>query len=164
MIGDECRPKYFGSQIISVREGIKKLLTFFWQDSFEAYFEICGSIGYATVSNPQAIDWARVQLNLMQVLVELRSNDIYSTSQLIQIKYRGQTDSLTLQVFSFYSIIPWTTSETRNSDFSSLQDFWEPNGSEFQFAAFANQIDNNIFFRFFDQIVKHEDGQEEKYR
>ena len=30
IIGDECRPKYFGARLITVRLGEKRELTFYW--------------------------------------------------------------------------------------------------------------------------------------
>ena len=80
VIGNECRPKYFGSQTISLREGAKIHITFFWQDSYDTFFQLCNSEGYGAVSNPQVIDWVTVLLNLVEVEVQTLTENIYSTS------------------------------------------------------------------------------------
>ena len=52
IVGDVCSPKYLLAQILNLILGEKRVLKFYWQDSYQDYFKICVRKGLIAVSNP----------------------------------------------------------------------------------------------------------------
>ena len=49
IVGDSCRPKYFGAQNLYVRLGEQRVVQFYWQESFEKYLSACLSKGFSYI-------------------------------------------------------------------------------------------------------------------
>ena len=47
IVGNKCRPKYFGARTLSVRLGKERKLKCYWQNSYSEYFSTCLSKGLA---------------------------------------------------------------------------------------------------------------------
>ena len=41
IIGDVCSPKYLLARTLNLQLGEKRVVKFYWQDSYQDYFEIC---------------------------------------------------------------------------------------------------------------------------
>ena len=70
----------------------------------------------------------------MEVEVEPLSKNIYAKTSFVLIKYKKETEKLTLEIIALYSIIPVSMQKTLTSDFGLLEEFWEPDGSIFRFS------------------------------
>ena len=53
IVGDICRPKYFGARKLSMRLGDDREVTFYWQDSDVDYFSTCMAKGLFYVYDPE---------------------------------------------------------------------------------------------------------------
>jgi len=69
----------------------------------------------------------------MEVEVEPLSKNIYAKTSFVLIKYKKETEKLTLEIIALYSI-PVSMQKTLTSDFGLLEEFWEPDGSIFRFS------------------------------
>ena len=55
IVGDGCRPKYFGIRTLSLRLGEKRVVTFYWQKSYAEYFSTCLAKRLFDVYNPELL-------------------------------------------------------------------------------------------------------------
>ena len=53
IVGDECRPKYFGTRKLSVRMGEERQVQFYWQEDFQTYYAKCRSEGHFYIQNSE---------------------------------------------------------------------------------------------------------------
>ena len=51
IVGNMCRPKYFGARKLSLRPGKNREVEFYWQKSYPEYFSNCLSKGLCYVFN-----------------------------------------------------------------------------------------------------------------
>ena len=57
IVGDRCRPKYFGARKLFLRLGERREVKFFWQISDAEYFTTCLSKGFFYLYNPEQLKW-----------------------------------------------------------------------------------------------------------
>ena len=52
IVGDSCRPKYFGAHKMPLAFAEEKEIKFYWQQSYALYFSECISKGFFYIQNP----------------------------------------------------------------------------------------------------------------
>jgi len=63
IVGDRCRPKYFGSRKLSLRLGEKREVQFDWQASDADHYTKCRLNGLFHVQNSGKLEWVTVSGN-----------------------------------------------------------------------------------------------------
>jgi hypothetical protein len=53
IVGDRCKPKYFGARKLDVQLGEMRQVEFYWQESVEKYLSMCQSKGLFYLQNPE---------------------------------------------------------------------------------------------------------------
>ena len=89
IVGDECRPKYFGAQKLSVRLGEKREVLFYWQESPEEYVSACRPSGFFYVTNPEQLEWVGIGSN--SAIIYPRTRNIFSTISYLSMDYKHKT-------------------------------------------------------------------------
>ena len=60
IVGDGCRPKYFGARKLAVRLGEKRRVLFYWQLSLEEYVTVCRPNGFFYITDPEQLYWVEI--------------------------------------------------------------------------------------------------------
>ena len=63
IVGDKCRPKYFGVRKLKLRLGEKREVKFDWQASDADHYSTCLSQGFFHVQNSGKLKWLTVTGN-----------------------------------------------------------------------------------------------------
>ena len=134
IVGDKCKPKYFGSRKLAVQLGEKRQVQFYWQESVEEYHSTCFSIRLFFIQNPEQIDWVSVVGKEAAIFPGF--SEVYSSLAYLSISYRTQTLILILSPFRLYSIpFPPSAAQYRpiTSEFGDISEAWLPAKSAFKF-------------------------------
>ena len=103
IVGDICRPKYFGARKLSLRPGDDREVTFYWQDTDADYFSTCMAKGLFFVYDPEQLHWVKVGEKQHAAVIHPGRQMLYSSSSYLSIDYKHTTKVLKLSVFSLYS-------------------------------------------------------------
>jgi len=137
IIGDECRPKYFGAWKLTLRIGETRELQFFWQESYTEYITTCFAKGLFYIQNFEKLDWIDVLKNKVAAVVNPSPNNIYSSIVYLTMTYKGATKILKFSTFLLYSI-PEPAITTNfpliTSNFTTPLDHWITANSNFLFS------------------------------
>ena len=139
IVGDKCRPKFFGARKLAVQLGEKRQVKFYWQESYEEYHFICQSIGLFFIQNPEKLDWIYVvgkEADLFPGFSEL-----FSSLSYLSMSYQTQTFILSLSPFRLYPI-PFPPNAPQypiiTSKFADISEAWLFAQSTFKFS-------NNVY-------------------
>ena len=102
IVGDECRPKYFGARKLSVRLGEKRQVLFYWQESPEEYVSACRSIGFFYIKDPEQLDWVKIFSN--SATIYPLTKNIFSTISYLSVHYKQKIEVLVFEIFRLYNI------------------------------------------------------------
>ena len=100
IVGDVCRPKYFGAQRMSVTLGEKRQVQFHWQESNNEYYSICLSKGLFYIQNSGKLHWVFIDGKRATILPGLEN--VYSSLSYLSMSYRGLTKLLKFSIFVLY--------------------------------------------------------------
>ena len=100
IVGDACRPKYFGARKLSVKLGEKREVQFYWQESYADYYTTCLSKGIFYLLNSGNLHWVVVGGN--RAILFPGIENVYSSLSCLSISYRGQTKLLKFSIFVLY--------------------------------------------------------------
>jgi len=135
IVGDVCRPKFFGARKLSVRLGAKQQVQFYWQESYADYYSVCLSNGLFYLHNSGQLNWVFVGGNMVTLFPDIEH--VYSSLSYLSISYRGETKLLQLSIFVLYKI-PAPTSHTLyppiTSSFGDIDEAWLSATSKFKFS------------------------------
>ena len=110
IVGDECRPKYFGARKLSVRLGEKRQVLFYWQESSEEYVSACRPNGFFYITDPEQLDW--VEIFSHSATMYPRTENIFSTVDYLSLQYKHKIEILILEIFRLYNIPQQKTAVT----------------------------------------------------
>jgi hypothetical protein len=102
IVGDTCRPKYFGARKLALRLGEKREVQFYWQASDTDHYSACLLHGLFHVQNSGKIGWVTVIGNKAAFLPAIE--DVYPSASYLSLHYGGETLLLELSVYRFYTI------------------------------------------------------------
>ena len=85
LVGDKCRPKYFGARKMSLRLGEKRQIKFYWQQSDSDYFSTCLSEGFFYVYDMEQLDWVKVGENQATAALYPSAEKLYSSKSYLNI-------------------------------------------------------------------------------
>ena len=102
IVGDECRPKYFGAHKLSVKLGEERLVLFYWQESLEEYVFACRPNGFFYIKDPEQLDW--VELFSYSATLYPRTQNIFSTISYVSLHYKHKIKVLFFEIFRLYNI------------------------------------------------------------
>jgi len=100
IVGDRCRPKYFGARKLSLRLEEKREVQFDWQASDADHYSICLSIGLFHVQNSGKLRWVAVTGNKATFFPAIQ--DVYPSTSYLSLHYGGETLLLELSLFILY--------------------------------------------------------------
>ena len=103
IVGDPCRPKYYGVQTLSVRLGETRLVVFYWQTSFAEYFSVCLTKGFFYLKDPEALAWLDIGVNKATAAFYLSPRYLYSSDSYLEIDYKHIATILKFQIFYLYN-------------------------------------------------------------
>jgi hypothetical protein len=102
IVGDRCKPKYFGARKLSLRLGEKRLVKFDWQASDADFYSTCLSHGLFYVQNSGKLGWLTVTGSKAVLFPPIQN--VYPDVSYLTLHYGGETDLLELSIFRLYSI------------------------------------------------------------
>ena len=102
IVGDSCRPKYFGARKLSLRLGEKREVQFDWQASDADHYSACLSTGLFHVQNSGKLGWVAVTGNKVAFFPAFK--DVYPSDCYLSLHYGGETLLLELSPFILYTI------------------------------------------------------------
>jgi len=134
IIGDRCKPKYFGSRKLTLQLGEKREVQFDWQASDADHYSICLSIGLFYVQNSGKLGWVTVSGNKASFFPAIQ--DVYPSASYLSLHYGGDTLLLKLSPYILYTIpvppinppYPLITSK-----FADVEEGWLSSLSTFKF-------------------------------
>ena len=91
IVGDECRPKYFGARNLSVRPGEKREVIFYWQISHAEYFSVCLTKGLFSIQDYEQLDWIDIDTKKTIAVLYPSPQNLYSSSTYLSINYKHET-------------------------------------------------------------------------
>ena len=100
IVGDRCKPKYFGARQFAIRLGMKREVQFDWQASDADHYSACLSTGLFHVQNSGHIEWVAITGNKATLFPPIQ--DVYPSTYYISLHYGGETILLELSVFNVY--------------------------------------------------------------
>ena len=133
IIGDRCRPKYFGARKLSVRLGENQEVQFYWQESYPEYYITCLSNRLFYIHNSGKLNWIVLDENKAKIFPLIEN--VYSSKSYLSISYKGETKLLNLSVFVLYQIPPTSSLVTPiTTSFGNIEEIWLPASSKFKFS------------------------------
>jgi len=102
IVGDKCRPKYFGARKLLLQLGDRREVQFGWQASDADHYSACFSHGLFHVQNSGQLGWIVVAGNKATFFPAFQ--DVYPSESYLSLHYRGEILLLKLSVFRLYSI------------------------------------------------------------
>ena len=102
IIGDACRPKYFGARKLSLRLGEKREVHFYWQETDADHYSMCLSHGFFHVQNSGNLTWVEVTGNKAALFPAIK--EVYPSVCYLSLHYGGETLLLELSPFILYMI------------------------------------------------------------
>jgi len=102
IIGDRCRPKYFGARKLSLQLGEKREVQFDWHASDADHYSACLSQRIFHVQNSGKLGWVSVTGNKAALFPAIQ--DVYPSTSYLSLHYRGETFLLELSPFILYTI------------------------------------------------------------
>ena len=102
IVGDRCRPKYFGARKLSVSLNEKRLVQFYWQESYAVYYSACLLKGLFYIQNSGQLTWITVVGNRVTIFPKIEQ--VYSSLSCLSISYKGETKLLKFSMFVLYQI------------------------------------------------------------
>ena len=135
IVGDGCRPKYFGARKLSLRLGETREVRFDWQASDAAHYSACRSHGLLHVQNSGQLGWVAVTGNKVVFFPALQ--DVYPFACYLSLHYRGETLLLKLEPITLYTIPAPATNPRQSlikSNFADVEEGWLPSHSTFKFS------------------------------
>ena len=135
IVGDRCRPKYFGARKLSLRLGEKRQVKFYWQTSHEDYFSVCLSKGLFYAHNTEQLAWVEVFRNNGTASIYPSIDNIYSSDHFLSLTYGSETKVIKFSILQLYNIPAAIDSSYPiiTSNFSAASDAWLPTHSTFKF-------------------------------
>ena len=103
IVGEKCRPKYFGARRLFLRLGEKREVKFYWQESDVEYFFACLSKGFFYVYDPEKHSWVNI-FRKVSAVISTSMENIYSSNDYISITYRTYNKVLKFSIFILYSL------------------------------------------------------------
>ena len=85
IIGDPCRPKFFGAFNLQLKIGEQRDLEFYWQTTHPEYISQCLSKGLFYLSNPELLAWVNILDNKVAIAIYPMSGNIYSSKSYLSI-------------------------------------------------------------------------------
>ena len=136
IVGDRCRPKYFGARKLSLRLGEKRQVKFYWQTSHEDYFSVCLSKGLFYAHNTEQLAWVEVFRNNGTASMNPSTDNIYSSDHFLSLTYGSETKVIKFSILQLYNIPTAIDSSYPliTSNFSAVSDTWLPTHSKFKFS------------------------------
>jgi hypothetical protein len=102
IVGDMCRPRFFGAEKLSVRLGEKRQVQFYWQESYTKYWSTCLSKGLFYIQNSGKLKWVVVDGKRATIFPGFEN--VYSSLSYLSMSYRGETKLLRFSIFRLYSM------------------------------------------------------------
>jgi len=102
IVGDTCRPKYFGARKLALQLGQKREVQFYWQASDADHYLICLSRGLSHIQNSGQLEWMTVTGNKAAFFPDFQ--DLYQSNSYLSLYYRAETFLLELSVSLLYRI------------------------------------------------------------
>jgi hypothetical protein len=124
IVGDRCKPKYFGARKLSLRLGEKREVRFDWQESDADHYSKCLSYGLFHVQNSGKLGWVDVTGNKAAFFPAIQ--DVYPSTSYLSLHFKGETLLLELSVFRLYSrptILQVKETEKINGDGADYRGF-----------------------------------------
>jgi hypothetical protein len=146
IVGDRCRPRYFGARKLSVRLGEKQEVQFYWQETYADYFSACLSNGLFYIHNSGKLNWIVMGENRATIFPLIEN--VYSSKSYLSISYKGETKLLNLSVFVLYQIPPTSSLVTPiATSFGDIEEIWLPASSKFKFSdnLYDFKDDTNVY-------------------
>ena len=137
IVGDRCRPKYFGARKLSLQVGEKRQVQLYWQTTHIDYISKCLSKGLSYIQNPELLEWVSITRNKITAIFDPIAANIYAQNSFLRITYGGETKELKLQMFLLYNRpTPATHGDYRliTANFTTLSDAWVSSRSKFEFS------------------------------
>ena len=135
IVGDRCRPKYFGSQKLFLRLGEEREVQFDWQASEADHHSTCLSKGLFYVQNSGQLGWMTVTGNKATFFPPIQ--DVYPSNSYLSLHYGGETLLLEISPFILYTI-PAPPINLRytliTSQFGDFKERWLSSRSTFKFS------------------------------
>jgi len=135
IVGDICRPKYFGARKLSLRLGEKRKVQFDWQASDAEHYSICLSHGLFHLQNSGNLGWVTVTGNKVTLFPPIQ--DVYPSLSYLSLHYGGETFLLKLSPFILYTIpSPRINSNYPliTTNFADVEERWLLSRSTFKFS------------------------------
>jgi hypothetical protein len=151
IIGDICKPKYFGARKLTVRLGEKRQVQFYWQESLTKYYSICLSKGLFYIQNSGKLFWVVVDGQKATIFPGI--DNFYSSLSYLSMSYRGETKLLKFSIFVLYQLPALPTSPEYppiTSSFGDIEEVWLTTSSSFKFSDNYKE-EGRIFFGEFEQ-------------
>ena len=78
IVGDKCRPKYFGARKLTVLLGEKRKVKFYWQELPKDYFSECLSKGFLYLMDNEQLKYVEISKNRNIAEIFPSTENIYS--------------------------------------------------------------------------------------
>jgi hypothetical protein len=102
IVGDRCKPKYFGARKLSLRLGEKREVQFDWQASDADHYSACLLHGLFHVQNSGKLRWVAVTGNKVALFPPIQN--VYPSTSYLSLHYGGETLLLKLSPYILYTI------------------------------------------------------------
>jgi hypothetical protein len=103
LVGDKCRPKYFGAKKLSIVLGKERGMVFYWQTSYEDYLSTCLKKGLFYIQNYGELNWIHIYTNKVSALINPSPQNLYSSDSYLSINYRHFVKAVKLSIFLLYN-------------------------------------------------------------
>ena len=98
IVGDGCKPKYFGVRKLSLRLGEKREVQFDWQESDADHYSECLSKGFFHVQNSGLLGWVTMAGNKVTFFPSIQN--FYPSDTYLSLYYGGETHLLELSLYT----------------------------------------------------------------
>jgi len=102
IVGDVCKPKFYGALKLNLLLGERREVRFDWQGSDADHYSACLSHGLFHVQNSGALKWVTVNGNKATFYPAFQ--DVYPSLSYLSLHYGGKTRLLRLLIGSLYHI------------------------------------------------------------
>ena len=77
IVGDTCKPKYFGAKKLHIVLGEEREMVFYWQTSYTDYLSTCLQEGLFYIQNYGELNWINIFTNKVAALINPSPQNLY---------------------------------------------------------------------------------------